>query len=845
MSETFSAAVGTVDITPGAGLELAGGAFGPAKGVMHPIHAKALYMEQGPTRVLLITCDLLGFDWDYSLGIRRAISDAIGIPVNAIMLTATHTHCAPATMTLRNWGAADPAYGQSLQSKLVALASDVAGRARPARVAAGFVTCGGVAVNRCLGPDGPVNDQLGVARIDDKASGPLAVLLNYAVHPVNLHSSGMISPDFPHYVEQDLRRALGAAVPLFYFSGAGGDLNPANFKASTPSEANAIDTAQKLSRAAMQLLPTLKSSPPDRLDYATLHVDLPLAPLPSREELQRTADEATAQLARFAAPSSTSWEYTGAKTRLEWAREALAALESGRPETAKPVVLHALRVGSLALVGIPGELFTEFGIRLRQASILPHTFVITQANGSVGYLPSSAAYERKTYEAVHCPRYLGLHAFAPNVGQVVADAALALLRQLIPQVRNRQSRDLWTRASRVIVGGGQAHKRPVKYMDRGGPAFIARASGAYFWDVDGHKYIDYLMGYGPIVIGHADPDVNAAVSRQMREGTVYSLEHPLSIDLAEELTRTIPSAEMVVYFIGGSSATLGAIRCARAHTRRQKIIRCGYHGWFDWCWPDVPGVPSVTRELIVTVPYNDLPALRAAMESNSGQVAGVIIEAVQGDGPAAGYFAGVRQLCDEHGALFLLDEVKTGFRFDMGGAQKRFGIDPDISTFGKAMCNGYPASVIVGKRRVMEGRTDTYMAATFHADLPSLAAAMKVIELMRRRDGIGHFQRLGQRLIDGITSALRDLGYPLRMSGFAPMPAPLETSVDDPANPMPPAWKGKVLSEWCAALQRRGVYATGHPWFLSLAHTPDDIERTIALSVDAAKEAISLLGPRS
>ena len=407
--------------------------------------------------------------------------------------------------------------------------------------------------------------------------------------------------------------------------------------------------------------------------------------------------------------------------------------------------------------------------------------------------------------------------------------------------RNQKSRELWDKACRLIVGGGQAHKRPVKYLLRGGPAFASRAQGAYFWDADGNKYIDYLLSYGPIVLGHADPEVNEAIRRQIEMGTLYSVEHPLSVEVAESLCRTIPCAEMVLYFIGGSSATQGAIRCARAHTKREKIIRCGYHGWYDWCWPTIPGVPRHEQELILAAPYNDLGALEGLLKSNAGQVAGVIVEAVQNEGPAENYFAGVRRLCDEHGAVFILDEVKTGFRLDLGGAQKRYGIDADLATFGKAMCNGYPAAVVVGKRKIMEARTDTYLAATFHADALSLTAAQVVMRVLRERNGPAHFERLGRRLMDGLNQVFVDLKYPLKITGSPAMPGPVQTGVDDPKNPCPPEFAGKVITEWCASLQRRGVYATGHVWFLSLAHTEADIDQTIAIGADAAKEAMGLL----
>lgn len=400
---------------------------------------------------------------------------------------------------------------------------------------------------------------------------------------------------------------------------------------------------------------------------------------------------------------------------------------------------------------------------------------------------------------------------------------------------NPQSRLWWDRARQVIAGGGQAHRRTGKYTLRGAPHFTTRAQGAYFWDPDGRKFLDYLLSYGPIIIGHCDPDVNEAVRRQMEIGTIFSLENPAVVEFDEELCRSIPCAEMVINLIGGSSATAAALRCARVHTKREKIVRCGYHGWFDWCFPKDPGSPRFEQELIHEVPFNDLPALAAALQANAGQVAAVIVEGYLGDGPAPGYWDGVRRLCDQYGAVFILDEVKTGFRFALGGAQELFGIKPDLATFGKAMCNGYPGSVLVGKRAVLEARSDTWIGATFHGDLLSIAAARAVLRIMRERDGIAHIARLGTRLMAGLSETFQKRSFPLKLRGWPAMPELTQTE-----NP-PAELAGKVMTEWCAAMQRRGFYLTGHVWFISLSHTADDIERTIAAGNEAVTEALAVI----
>ncbi len=406
---------------------------------------------------------------------------------------------------------------------------------------------------------------------------------------------------------------------------------------------------------------------------------------------------------------------------------------------------------------------------------------------------------------------------------------------------NPQSRRLWEKANRLIVGGGQAHKRHVLYLARGGPAFFTRAKGAYVYDADDREYIDYLLGYGPIVLGHCDYEFNALVARQMTQSGVQGGEHPLEIELAERLIRLIPGAEMLMYLIGGSATASAALRVARAHTGRERVIRCGYHGWHDWCVPASPGVPADERGRVLDFTYNDLAALERQLETHRGTVAGVIIEAVQDDGPAPGFFAGVRALCDRHGCLFILDEVKTGFRFDLGGAQKLYGIQPDLSTFGKALGNGFPLSVLVGRRDLLEKRSDCYCSATFHGDPIACAASLACLDLLERRDGIAHQHRLGRRLIDGLNRIFKEADFPLRMEGHPAMPNPREGYVGEPARPLPTGWTGRCAREWFAAMQRNGVFVNWHVWFLSTAHTEADIDATISIARKAVSQACTVM----
>ena len=421
--------VALADITPAVGVELSGGAFGPSRAVLHPLLAKALLLEEDSSRLLLVACDLLGFDWDYSAAIRDEIARTHGIAFDAIMLTGTHTHCGPATVTLRNWGARDEDYRRKLRAALVALAGRAAGALRPGRIGAATTSCPGVSVNRSLKEAGTTNDTLAVARVDYDDGRPAAVIVNYGCHPVNLHSSGMITPDYPHFVEADIHKGLGEPVPVLFLLGTCGDLNPANFDAER-TEARAAETGGKIARKALDVLSGLTTASPGPLARATCEVEVGLQPLPAKEELLEIIGDRGRKMAEAADKSPANWQYCGHKTAVEWARDALRAIESGRIETSRRIPLQAFGIGEMAVLGVPGELFAEFGVAIQRAIPARHVFVATLANGCMGYFPPPLAYERKTYEAVSCPRFLGLYCYQPDVGERVCRASLELLGQL-------------------------------------------------------------------------------------------------------------------------------------------------------------------------------------------------------------------------------------------------------------------------------------------------------------------------------------------------------------------------------------------------------------------------------
>lgn len=389
-----------------------------------------------------------------------------------------------------------------------------------------------------------------------------------------------------------------------------------------------------------------------------------------------------------------------------------------------------------------------------------------------------------------------------------------------------KSEELFRRAQRLLVGGGQGHKRPGKVHGTY-PSYAVRGEGVRFWDADGNEYIDYLCAYGPMLLGYANPVVDDAVKAQIDRGMIFNVHHPLELELAEKLCDLIPSCEMVSYFTGGSGATTGAVKIARAFTGRDKVMRCGYHGWHEWCDARERGVPAAVRDLTINVRYNDIDALKEAVDANTGQVAIFMLEAFQGDGPGESYLADVKELCARHGVVLCFDEVKTGFRFALGGYQEYCGVTPDISTFGKALGNGYDIAFVAGKREIMESVPDVWISATFHGHLLGVAASLATIRHLQATDGIAAIWRQGRRLMDGLTEIMQRHGIDAHMVGLPPMPRlAFGEGLDE------------LREAFFEGTADRGVYFDpSHCWFISPAHKDEIIDRTLAAADESAAAA--------
>jgi len=317
--------------------------------------------------------------------------------------------------------------------------------------------------------------------------------------------------------------------------------------------------------------------------------------------------------------------------------------------------------------------------------------------------------------------------------------------------RYRKSRALLERAERVIPLGSQTFsKSRVVYPANAAPLFLSHGRGSHVWDVDGNEYVDFVNGLLPVILGYDDPDVTEAVTAQLERGVTFSLATELEIELAELLCELIPCAEMVRFGKNGSDATSGAIRIARAYTGRDRVAVCGYHGWQDWyigATTRNKGVPAAVGELTHKFAYNDLDALRSTLESRKGEFAAVMMEAMNAEEPREGYLQAVRNLAHEHGALFILDEIITGFRYHLGGAQTLFDVVPDLATFGKSMGNGFPISAVVGRARYMAEMEEIFFSSTFGGETVSLAASLATVRKMQREPVHEKLNAMGERVI--------------------------------------------------------------------------------------------------
>jgi len=397
-----------------------------------------------------------------------------------------------------------------------------------------------------------------------------------------------------------------------------------------------------------------------------------------------------------------------------------------------------------------------------------------------------------------------------------------------------RSEELMTRARNVIPSGIYGHMSPTLLTVGSYPMFLVRGEGCRIWDVDGNEYIDFMCSYGPVVLGHRHPKVEEAVSAQRAQVDCQNLPSEKWVQLAELLVSITPAADWVVFAKNGSDVTSWALTVARAHTGRDKVIMAlgAYHGTHPWCVPVPTGIPAAERALVATFQYNDLEDLKRVVAENKGQVAGIIINAFRHDFfhdqemPAPDFLEGARALCDQEGIVLVLDDVRAGFRLDMGGSWEPYGVRPDLLCYSKAIANGYPLAAGLGREELRRAAESVFFTGTYWGAAVPMAAAIATINTLREEGGIEQMRAMGQRFRDGLDQQARSLGIAISQTG--PPAIPFLTFGGDPG------FERSRL--FCGEAARRGVFLhPHHNWFLMTAHTDRDIDQTLAATEEAFK----------
>ncbi len=370
------------------------------------------------------------------------------------------------------------------------------------------------------------------------------------------------------------------------------------------------------------------------------------------------------------------------------------------------------------------------------------------------------------------------------------------------------------------------------------PLLAQSANGCELTDTDGNTYVDWLMGFGPVVLGHRRPEVEAAITEQLQAGPLLSLLHPIEIEVAETLREIVPCCEGVAFGKNGSDVLALAVRVARAYTGRERIAFHGYHGFHDWyvaSMANATGIPSALRETIDRFPYNDLDALGALFADSSRPIAAVVMEPMNLHWPAAGFLEGVRELCDRHGALLIFDEMLTGFRIARGGAEEAFGVRPDMSCVGKALANGMPLSALCGPARIGHSAQGVTYGLTYRGETLSLAAAKASLALHAQIDVPAHLTKIGAALKNGLEQAAERHDIAAEMLGFAGR----QTLSLAPAGKLTPLQLQALFIQVCL---QNGVLTNGS--FLgSVAHGPEALATTLA-AFELAFEQLALARSR-
>ncbi|MFO0996570.1 MAG: aminotransferase class III-fold pyridoxal phosphate-dependent enzyme [Alphaproteobacteria bacterium] len=398
---------------------------------------------------------------------------------------------------------------------------------------------------------------------------------------------------------------------------------------------------------------------------------------------------------------------------------------------------------------------------------------------------------------------------------------------------------LLDRAQAVIPGGMYGHQTRARLWP-GAPQFLEKGEGAYIWDTDGNRYIDLLCSYGPIVLGHRHPAVEAAAARQLRHADCQNSPSPLIVDLAERLVSIVDHAQWAIFMKNGTDATTLALTVARAATGRKKILvaKGAYHGAAAWCNPNTFGIPEAERANLVYYAYNDIASVDAALDQAGNDLAGIITSPFKHDAgldqalvdPA--FARHLRAACDARDAMLILDDVRCGFRMAFGGSWEPIGVEPDLSAWSKAIANGYPLAALLGNDRVRDAASKIYATGSFWFSAVPMAAALATLDVLEKDDGVRCMRETGEAIMAGLAGQAASLGLKVNVTGHPALPY-LKF-----ANETEWRWTTMFAGE-CARL---GLYThPRHNWFISTAIT-DELVATILSITERAFAAVKRAG---
>lgn len=397
----------------------------------------------------------------------------------------------------------------------------------------------------------------------------------------------------------------------------------------------------------------------------------------------------------------------------------------------------------------------------------------------------------------------------------------------------KKSMELFKKAESIIMNGTQLYsKMPSVGVEGVSPIYFVRGKGSHVWDLEGNEYIDFTMGLGPCMLGYNNPKIREAVLKQLKIGPIFSLPHPIEVEGAEILTEVVPCAEMVRFLKTGSEATQAAIRIARAFSGKEKIIRGHYHGWHEWCIAGTKkggGVPKVYKEYAFEAQYNNLDEYEQLFNKHKGKIAAAIIEPIEFEEPKDDFLNKLKKLCIKNDALLIFDEIVTGFRYSLGGAQEYFNVIPDLCTFGKGMASGYPLSAVVGKKEIFEKAKDKiFVSSTFGGETLSLAACIATINVLKTEPVHKKIWEIGSKIRDRFNKIAENLGSNIRCVGLPPR---LGFTFKSLNNNISDELKTLFMQE----VVKRGIYFV---WNMLPSYSTTDNDINLALS--AFKESLKI-----